>query len=352
MTVTATVLYENVEESARLAGLQYVSDQQPGISRKRWGRGFTYFYPDGSRLADREQRCRIKQLSLPPSWQDVWICIDPVGHLQATGRDANGRKQYRYHSDWKQLRKQLKFDRMVPFARRLPDLRQQVQSQIHHSGGAAASLVEKAVVVAAVVKLLDETLLRVGNSQYQQENGSHGLTTLRKKHVNIETDRLLFSFRGKSGVTQVRDLCNRRLTTVVKHCKEIPGQTLFQYLDEHGQRQAVDSGDINQYLQACLSGPFTAKDFRTWGGTVAACRELATADTQCEKQPTQAINKAAKQLGNRAATCRKYYVHPKIIEAYESGWLKTTAESIKFDRTCGLSPMEQLTLAVIEKYER
>ncbi|MEO0348459.1 MAG: DNA topoisomerase IB [Cyanobacteria bacterium P01_A01_bin.15] len=316
MPPCSTVLYQDAANSAQIAGLRYVSDSQPGIQRRRWGRGFTYLDPDGNRIQAGEQRRWLTSLAIPPNWEDVWICPNPNGHLQATGRDARGRKQYRYHPDWIQLRNQLKFDRLIPFAKQLPVLRQRVRQQL----GEKPAL-NRTTVVAAIVQLLDNTLARIGNVHYSQVNGSYGLTTLRKRHVDISKDCLTFQFRGKSGVDQEIDLQNRRLAKIVKRCQDIPGYTLFQYLDQDGERQTVDSEDVNRYLQTTMGDSFTAKDFRTWGGTVVACRSLAQPAEDSGNHITRAIKAAAQQLGNRPATCRKYYIHPAVIEAYEKGWL-------------------------------
>ena len=338
-----TVLYQDATRSAQIAGLRYVSDEQPGIKRLRWGRGFTYIAPDGSRLQPGQQRDWIQSLAIPPNWEDVWICIDPNGHLQATGRDARGRKQYRYHPDWIQLRNQLKFDRLIPFAKKLPDLRQQVRQQLAKKHPE----LDRATITAAIVQLLDNTLVRVGNLHYSQANGSYGLTTLQKHHVEIDANHLTFQFKGKSGVEQEISLHNRRLANIIRRCQEIPGYTLFKYTDEDGNYQVIDSGDINTHLQAVMGESFTAKDFRTWGGTVAACNVLVRTTSDDTSRVTEAIKTAAGQLGNRPATCRKYYIHPAIIDAYETGWLSDYLLDWLPNPSSELSEDEQRTLVAL-----
>ncbi|NEP18577.1 MAG: DNA topoisomerase IB [Leptolyngbya sp. SIO4C1] len=321
-SVVSTVekLYLNPEKTARLADLRYVSDRTPGIQRQPWGRGFTYFYPDGSRVTSEQVRSRIKTIGIPPGWSSVWICPDPNGHLQATGRDQKGRKQYRYHAKWRQMRSQIKFHRLLPFGQALPELRQQVQAHMQQRSS------HRQRVVATVIRLLDQTLIRVGNPEYAKSNGSYGLTTLRDRHVEISGSHLKFEFRGKSGIKHEIDLSDPQLAKIVKACKEIPGYSLFQYVDAAGERQVVDSGDVNDYLQAIMGEAFTAKDFRTWAGSVTAAETLQTlgvpdSEKVASRHVSAAVKAAAKQLGNRPATCRKYYVHPAIPDAYTEGWL-------------------------------
>ncbi|WP_390622455.1 DNA topoisomerase IB [Vasconcelosia minhoensis] len=302
--------------------MRYVSDQQPGIQRQPWGQGFSYIDLDGSRIQPSPERDRIEALAIPPSWQEVWICKDPNGHLQATGRDQKGRKQYRYHPNWRQFRSQLKFNRMIPFGQTLPTLREQTQAHAQQRS------LTREKIVATVVQLLDKTLIRVVNPEYAKSNGSFGLTTLRDRHVKIANGRVKFHFRGKSGVEHEVELADPRLAKVVKRCKEIPGYELFQYFDEDGARQTIDSGDVNDYLHAVTGEDFTAKDFRTWAGTVVATEALLQLgnwekETDAKRNVTQAIKIAASRLGNRPATCRKYYVHPTIPETYLGGELLT-----------------------------
>jgi DNA topoisomerase-1 len=256
-------------QSARAAGLRYVTDRAPGISRRRSGKGFAYRAPDGRTLRDAAARRRIQTLAVPPAWTDVWICPDPSGHLQATGRDARGRKQYRYHPQWREVRDETKFGRLVAFAEGLPALRRRVQEDLARPG------LPREKVLAAVVRLLGTTLLRVGNEEYARANQSFGLTTLRDRHAAVEGATVRFCFRGKSGKEVRVDIQDRRLARVVKRCRELPGQELFQYVDDDGQQQSVGSGDVNAYLREVTGEELSAKDFRTWGGTVLALGALA-----------------------------------------------------------------------------
>lgn len=342
MAQRSTLIYLDAAKSAKIAGLRYVCDRQPGIQRQRWGRGFTYFDIDGNRIPAGPLRQWLQSLAIPPNWEEVWICPDPNGHLQATGRDARGRKQYRYHPDWIKQRNQLKFDRLIPFANQLPALRKKIQKQLAKD----RSLLSRETVTAAVIQLLDDTLVRIGNTQYSQANGSYGLTTLQKRHVDVEANRLTLQFKGKSGVEHERTTCDLRLAKIVKRCQELPGYTLFQYIDDNHEQQTIDSDDINQYLQATMGDAFTAKDFRTWGGTVAACKVLS-APTPDDNPVTAAIKAAARQLGNRPATCRKYYVHPLIVEAHEAGWLSQCLTDWSPDPLSDLTGDEQRTLTVL-----
>ncbi|MEO0377562.1 MAG: DNA topoisomerase IB [Cyanobacteria bacterium P01_A01_bin.17] len=302
-------------QSARAAGLRYVSDDRPGIQRQKVGRGFSYIDLDGDRIPPSPERDRIQALAIPPAWTEVWICPNPQGHLQATGRDAKGRKQYRYHPEWRRLRSRAKFDRLLPFGLVLPTLRQRTTQHLKLKG------LPREKVLATVVQLLGKTLIRVGNDQYARRNRSFGLTTLRDRHVEIEEGQVTFEFRGKSGVEHAITLEDPRLAKIVQQCQEIPGYELFQYFDENKQRQTVDSGDVNVYLRQITGSDFTAKDFRTWAGTVLTTAELIKVsdfedDQQAQKYVRETVKAVAKQLGNRPATCRKYYIHPVIIEAY------------------------------------
>ncbi|MGB3613191.1 MAG: hypothetical protein WBA10_05300 [Elainellaceae cyanobacterium] len=303
---------------ARNIGLRYVTDQQPGIRRQKVGRGFSFFDVDGNRIQDKAKRDRLKQLPIPPSWRDVWICPHENGHLLATGRDARNRKQYRYHPEWRKLRNQVKFERLVAFGQILSKIRAQTNVHLQLPG------LPREKVLALVVKLLERTLIRVGNVEYARDNDSYGLTTLRTRHVDIEGSQVEFEFTGKSGVDHHIELADKRLAKVIRRCYEIPGYSLFQYIDDDGQRQQVDSGDVNEYLQELTNEDFTAKEFRTWGGTVLTAQALSALDpnlseADAKRQVNAAIAAAARQLGNRPATCRKYYVHPRIPEAHLSG---------------------------------
>jgi DNA topoisomerase-1 len=255
-------------DSARQAGLRYVSDTAPGIRRKRRGGKFNYFAPDGSRITDAEELARIRSLAIPPAWTDVWICANGRGHLQATGRDARGRKQYRYHPKWRAVRDETKYERMVAFGEQLPKIREQTGHDLALRG------LPRRKVLAAVVRLLETTLIRVGNEEYARDNKSFGLTTMRDRHVEFEGQKVQFHFKGKSGKKHLITLKDRRLAKVVRRCRDIPGQELFQYIDDDGQRETIDSADVNAYLQEITGQQFTAKDFRTWAGTVLASLAL------------------------------------------------------------------------------
>lgn len=341
--------------TARAAGLRYVSDTKPGIRREQTEDGFVYVSPKAQVIDDPEELQRFKSLVIPPAWTEVWICPQPDGHLQATGRDAKGRKQYRYHPDWRKVRDESKFDRMIRFAMMLPTIREQTNKHL------ALKNLCREKVLATVVQLLEKTLIRVGNTEYAEKNDSFGLTTMRDDHIEVEGSKVRFQFRGKSGVEHEIELGDRRLARIVKRCQDIPGQELFQYYDENGDRQTVDSRDVNAYLKEITGEDFTAKDFRTWFGTVHALSELRevglfSSQTEAKKNVTQAIKNVAKQLGNRPATCRKYYVHPTILEAYLAGELLLLAEqSLQSNNLSipeGLSPEEQAVLGILEQYSQ
>ncbi|WP_315789718.1 DNA topoisomerase IB [Fischerella sp. JS2] len=349
--VEAALVIDPVE-SAKLVGLRYVSDTTPGIQRQRVGKEFCYFDAKGKKISDQAELSRIKALVIPPAWSDVWICPHPQGHLQATGRDDKGRKQYRYHTQWRQVRSQTKFTRMIAFGQALPKIRQRIQQDL------ALRSLPREKVLATVVKLLEITKIRVGNQEYAQTNKSFGLTTMRDRHVDISGSKLRFKFRGKSGVDHEIDLSDRRLAKIVKSCQEIPGQELFQYLDSEGNHQPIDSGDVNDYLREITGMDFTAKDFRTWFGTVLAAQELYDlgtfeSQTAAKKNVTQAIKNVAQELGNRPATCRKYYVHPGVIEAYMDGSLLPTMEQKLQQKqaisSTELNPQEQAVIEILSQ---
>ncbi|MDX2152291.1 MAG: DNA topoisomerase IB [Bryobacteraceae bacterium] len=307
-------------QSALIAGLRYVRPYGPGIVRKRSGRGFTYIGVDSRPVRDRATLDRIRSLVIPPGWADVWICPLANGHLQAIGRDAKGRKQYRYHPQYREVRDATKFTKMMAFGAALPKIRVQVDQDIRLPG------LTKRKVVAAAVKLLDATGMRVGNEEYAKTNESYGLTTLRDHHVEIAGHRLKFQFRGKSGQDQEIELTDRRLAKIVKDCQDIPGYELFQYVDDTGETARLDSGDINDYLREITGEEFTAKDFRTWNGTGLMALELEAVGpcdtvTVRKKNVVASVKSVAAKLGNRPATCRKYYIHPAILDAYEDGSL-------------------------------
>jgi DNA topoisomerase-1 len=315
-----TALITDPQVSAQAAGLRYVTDAHPGIRRKRAGKGFTYLNADGTRLLAPQELQRIQSLGIPPAWTKVWICPLPHGHLQATGYDAKGRKQYRYHPRWREVRDETKYGRMLAFGEALPLIRRQVEHDMALQG------LPRAKVLATVLQLLETTLIRVGNEEYARANRSFGLTTLRDRHVAITGATLRFHFRGKSGKEHTVEINDRRLALIVKRCQEIPGQELFQYRDDEGQRRTVDSADVNAYLRQVTGQDFTSKDFRTWSGTVLAVRALQTCGAgesaaQAKKAVVEAIKAVATQLGNTPAICRKCYVHPVVIEAYLEGSL-------------------------------
>jgi DNA topoisomerase-1 len=304
--------------TAREAGLRYASDARPGITRRRAGRGFSYRGADGSLIRDREVLGRIRSLAIPPAWSDVWICPWPNGHIQATGRDARGRKQHRYHPRWHERRDDSKFARMIAFAEALPGIRQRTEEHLALRG------LPREKVLAACVRLLELTLIRVGNDEYARLNRSFGLTTLRDRHARIEGSAVRFRFRGKSGKEHEVGLRDRRLARVVRRCQELPGQELFQYVDDDGAVRDVASDDVNAYLREISGGDFTAKDFRTWAGTVLAYRALkalqpATDERGARKNVVEAIRQIAGRLGNTAAVCRRSYVHPAVLDAYFEG---------------------------------
>jgi DNA topoisomerase-1 len=303
---------------AHAAGLRHSTDAQPGIRRRRAGRGFSYTGPDGEPIRDRETLDRIRALAIPPAWTDVWICRSPNGHLQATGRDARGRKQHRYHADFRAHREASKFDRMVAFARALPAIRARVERDLRRPG------LPREKVLAAVVRLLELTLIRVGNEEYARLNRSFGLTTLRDRHARVDGTGIRFRFRGKSGRQHEVGLRDRRLAGVVRRCQELPGQELFQYVDEDGNPSTIASEDVNAYLRAAAGAEVSAKDFRTWAGTVLAYRRLRTlphptTEHAARRNVVAVMRHTAEQLGNTPAVARSSYVHPALVDAYLDG---------------------------------
>ncbi len=305
-------------QSAREAGLRYVSDAQPGILRKRQGTGFRYIGVDGMPVRDPETLARIKSLVIPPAWKQVWICTSPKGHLQATGRDAKGRKQSKYHPHWREVRDETKYERMLLFGAALPAIREQVEHDLALPG------VPRRKVLATIVRLMETTYIRVGNAEYARENHSYGLTTMRGRHVQVDGSKITFKFQGKSGVRHTVDLQDRRLAQIIRRCQDLPGYELFQYVGDDGETHSVDSTDVNDYLREISGHDFTAKDFRTWAGTVLACVALQECDafeseSQAKKNVVRAIQSVAEQLGNTPSVCRKCYVHPAVLETYMSG---------------------------------
>lgn len=299
--------------------LRYVNDGEAGISRKLLRGKFAYFMPDGERIRDPEVIQRINKLAIPPAYQDVWICPDPQGHLQATGRDARGRKQYRYHLRWREIRDSNKYERMLEFGQTLPRLRARLEKHLTLPG------VPREKVMALVVMLLESTLIRIGNPRYARSNRSYGLTTLRTRHVDIRGTSIHFHFRGKSGVEHKVTLRDRRLARLMRSCMELPGQQLFQYLDEEGQRRSVTSNDVNLYLREMTGRDFTAKDYRTWAGSALALEHLRRLEhlpeTVARQNLVETVKQVASQLGNTPAVCRQCYIHPAILQAFSEGAL-------------------------------
>ncbi len=337
--------------AAKEAGLRYVSDIIPGIRRKRAGEHFSYSYPDGKIIRDEEVLARIRGLGIPPAWTNVWICPNPRGHIQATGRDAKGRKQYRYHNEWRKIRDETKYDRMLLFGKALSTIRVQVEHDLSLRG------LPREKVLATLVRLLDTTSIRVGNEEYARENGSFGLTTMHDEHVQVEGSKLHFHFRGKSGKEHAIDVRDPQLARIVKKCLDLPGQELFQYIGENQHVHVVESSDVNHYLKQISNQEFTAKDFRTWAGTVTATCALQDlgeyeTQTQAKKNVVRAIEAASKQLGNTPAICRKSYVHPEVIDAYLHGSLLTAlkkgGEESVVEALDHLRPEEIMVLAFLQ----
>jgi len=302
--------------AARAAGLRYVDDAGPGIRRRRLRGGFAYDGPDGRRIRDAATLERIRRLAVPPAYADVWICPDASGHLQASGRDARGRKQYRYHPDWRAVRDADKYARLLQFGQGLPRLRRRVAADLKRPG------LPREKVLAAVLRLMEKTLIRVGNVEYARSNGSYGLTTLRNRHVEVSGPRIRFEFSGKSGVRHASSIEDPRLARILRRCMELPGQELFQYVDEAGERRPVGSADVNDYLRQTAGNEFTAKDYRTWAGSVLALETLqAEAGPPTRARLADMFRQVAKRLGNTPAVCRKCYVHPAVISSYLEGGL-------------------------------
>jgi DNA topoisomerase-1 len=313
----------NPEGYAEMAGLHYVTDTEPGIRRVRAGRGFRYISPNGKPIRGGEDLKRIRSLVIPPAWRDVWICPTANGHWQATGIDARGRKQYRYHPRWRAVRDEAKYERLVAFGLALSRIRARAEKDLALPG------LPRNKVLAAIVRLLETTLIRVGNEEYVRENGSFGLTTIRDRHVQVNGSQMRFEFRGKSGIEHTVDLSDRRLARIVKQCQDIPGQELFQYLDHEGGRHSIGSTDVNTYLHEIAGQEFTAEDFRTWAGTILAARALQEfrafdSQAQAKRNLVRAIETVAKRLGNTKAVCRQCYIHPAVLDAYLDGSLLKT----------------------------
>lgn len=335
------------KDAAESAGLVYVSDEEPGIRRRKAGKGWLFLKPDGTRVTDEATLARIRSLAIPPAYTDVWICAKANGHIQATGRDAKGRKQYRYHAAFREVRESAKFEHIVEFAKILPSLRARVEQDMALRG------MPREKVLATVVSLLENTLIRVGNDDYAKQNKSYGLTTLRNRHVKVEGSELRFSFKGKSGKTWRLDVKDRRIAKVVRACQDLPGQDLFTYLDENGEPRDVTSADVNAYLKEATGRDITAKDFRTWAGTVLAALALSEfesvdSDAKAKKNVRQAIERVASRLGNTPTICRKCYVHPEVITSYLDGdLLLEIREEVEEELTEGLGNLKPEEAAVL-----
>ena len=350
---TAGTDITELKAAAKAAKLRYVSDNTPGISRVRARFGFGYRHPDGGKVTDAETLERIRKLAIPPAYEHVWICPHPTGHLQAVGRDARGRKQYRYHPRWRAVRDEAKYGKMLVFGHLLPKIRERVAQDLARRG------LPRERVLAAIIRLLEITLMRVGNEEYARTNHSYGLTTLRNRHVKIAGgNRIQFDFRGKSGTEHHIDLRSKRLAAIVKRCQELPGQELFQYLDEDGTPHAIGSEDVNEYLREITDQDITAKDFRTWAATnlaALALRELEGFDTQAKakKNVVRAVEAVAKMLGNTPAICRKCYIHPAVFDGYLDGSLLTAlkrrADEKLADPGTGLKAEEAAVIAFLSR---
>ena len=342
--------------AAKAAGLRYVLDDRPGIRREREGdreRGsFRYYCAKGEPVDGEATLKRIKSLVIPPAWTEVWICPHPNGHLQATGRDARGRKQYRYHPKWRSVRDEAKYERMINFGNALPLIRSEVDRSLKLPG------LPREKVLATIVHLLEATMMRVGNEEYARTNKSFGLTTLRNRHVRVDGSAVEFRFRGKSGVYHKIHLHDRRLARIIRNTRDLPGQELFQYIDADGETRSVDSSDVNDYLRSITGDDYTAKDFRTWSGTVLAALALQEfekfdSETQARKNVVRAIESVAAKLGNTPSVCRKCYVHPAVLDAYMDGaMLEALRERTEQELTEGLhalQPEEAAVLAMLQQ---
>jgi len=338
--------------AAKAAGLRYVTDSKPGIRREKDGEGFRYLDAKGEPVEDEATLKRIKSLVIPPAWTDVWICSQANGHLQATGRDAKGRKQYRYHPKWRNVRDEVKYERMINFGKALPTIRAEVDKALKHPG------LPREKMLATIVYLLEATMMRVGNEEYARTNKSFGLTTLRNRHVKVDGSDVEFRFRGKSGVYHKIHVHDRRLARIIRSTRDLPGQELFQYIDEDGETHSIDSSDVNDYLRTITGEDYTAKDFRTWSGTVLAALALQEfekfdSETQAKKNIVRAIESVAEKLGNTPSICRKCYVHPAVLESYLEGSvveaMRERTEQHLSEDLHTLQPEEAAVLAMLQQ---
>jgi len=344
-------IHKDYTKAAKAADLIYVSDKEPGISRIKTAKGFRYVY-NGKPFKEKDELERISRLAIPPAWINVWICPKENGHIQATGVDVKGRKQYRYHRLWESLRNETKFHRLYEFGKVIPSLRLKLEEDL-----VKKELCEEKVV-ATVISLMERTYIRVGNDDYEKLYGSYGLTTLKDKHVTVNGDTIEFSFIGKKGVEQKINLRNKKLARMVKQCRDIPGKELFQYFAPDGSRQSIDSGMVNRYIKEATGGDFTAKDFRTWAGTLNILRAFCTigepeADSDCKKNIVAALDEVSKKLGNTRTVCKKYYVHPGIIKLYEDRtlqkYLKELDQIEKEDNLAGLTSEERVLMKILKE---
>ncbi|MBA2453694.1 MAG: DNA topoisomerase IB [Chloroflexia bacterium] len=340
-------LEEDSRQAAKASGLRYVTDASAGIGRKRAGTGFSYTGLDCKPIKDKDELARIKALAIPPAWTDVWICPSPRGHIQATGRDDKGRKQYKYHPKWRETRDETKYEKMIEFGLALPAIRERTSHDLSKRG------MPREKVLAAIVQLLDMTLIRVGNSEYAKTNDSFGLTTMRKRHVDVKGSEIRFQFQGKSGRGHDIDIQDRRLATIVKRSLDMPGYELFKYVDENGDQQDIESSHVNEYLREISGQDFTAKDFRTWAGTLLAAQALQEfeefdSEAAAKKNIVQAIETVAKRLGNTPAICRKCYVHPVVLSTYMEGELvENLREAVEQELAESLGDLEPEEAAVL-----
>lgn len=333
--------------------LIYVTDDEPGYRRKKWGRGHRYYNPEGNPIDKEEIGERLDQLVIPPMWEDVWICSRENGHLQVTGYDEKGRKQYLYHPLWQEYRSRHKFDKMIEFGHALPRIREQVAKDLRKKGWPREKM------LALVVSLLDETHVRIGNREYLKENNTYGLTTLRRKHLTIEDNEATFVYKAKHGVEQHVTIDNKKLVKLIKESSELPGYELFRYSEGEDAGKPVDSGDVNEYLKEISGEDFSSKNFRTWGGTVTAVERLEEALEEIQENPKKQltstlVKKVAEWLGNTEAVCREYYIHPCLLDSVDSGYLLQSMRRFKItdQGPYGLKPIEQITLKVLEKQQK
>ena len=340
-------LDKNHRETAKAAHLRYVSDCDEGIRRSKKGKNYQYTYK-GNKVTDEAQLERIRKLAIPPSWSNVWICHSPVGHIQATGTDLNGRKQYRYHTGWNTLRNETKFHRLLEFGKSLPQLRKKIDKDLKGTD------LSESKVLATVVELMELTFIRIGNSGYEKLYGSYGLTTLKDKHVAVSQESIRFTFRGKKGVEHSISIKDRRLARIVKKCRDIPGKDLFQYYTKDGERRNIDSGMVNAYIKAGTEHDFSAKDFRTWAGSVKALESLRVLDlpestTIAKKNIAGVLDNVAAKLGNTRTVCKKYYVHPVLFDLYEKGTLLDCLKQGSHKTENGLLPEEKALMCVLKE---